>query len=137
MVHSDYGIGLNNKLGLPRDGYPYYNTLIPLEHQQDMHTVIFNESSYEGPHWDNKDWCPCWHLPEINSNSWIAKKELLTHVINQQPNSLKKLSLKKIFNWVPGTAICWPRNLLHCGGYFDQNLSTRISLIIWFSLENP
>ena len=108
-----------------------------------MYTVVFNESSYEGPQWANKDWSPCWHLPEINNKFTDFEKELLTHACcnmhdaNHQKNCYSKLSIGKMAKWISGTAICWPRNLLHCSGYFDGSLGKRISLVIWFGLENP
>lgn len=136
-VHSDFGVGLRNRFDLKTDNYPYYTTLIPLEHQQDMYTVVFNEPSYESPQWANKDWSPTWHLPESNYEFTDFEKELLTHVATNQPNCLSKLSIKKIYKWVPGTAICWPRHLLHCSGYFNRSLSKRIAITVWFGLENP
>jgi hypothetical protein len=130
-VHSDFSIGLRNKYNLKdNDNYPYYSTLIPLSYQVDMYTVVFNEASVT-PMGSSQEYC---HLPKINTEFTDFEIKLLSHVSS---GLLKKLSIKKIFNWRPGTASCWPITLLHCSGDFDSKLSERIWLSIWLDIKCP
>lgn len=112
-VHTDF---------LKADKKPYFAVLIPLEYDNDTHTVVFNEVG------TSNEWKQT--LGEKTGFSYDQDHlKLLSHV---DRNLLTKLSIRKIYKWKKGNIIAWHRSLLHSSDNFKINGTEKKTALVLF-----
>jgi hypothetical protein len=122
-IHTDYFKGDNNS---------DLSIIIPLTgHNELTHTVVFNQSSVtvstlaEYAANDNK---------KLDNNAKDLYNNLCSHIPS---NLLEYVSVKGIYQWIPGSVIYFDRKLFHCSDNFLANgLERKQAFVIFTTLDN-
>ena len=114
-IHTDYIKG---------DQDPDLGILIPLNLEPvDTHTVLFNEpclNSFQQYISENT---------KLENNAKDLHNNLMSH---ETVDNLEYVSLAKIARWVPGSAICWDRKLLHASDNFiSAGIQEKTALVLF------
>lgn len=116
-IHTDY---------IRNDQYPDLAVLIPLNLEPlNTHTVIFNEpckNSFQQYIRENT---------KLEHNAKDLHNTLMSH---ESIDNLEYVSLLKVAPWIPGSAVCWDRKLLHASDNFiAAGIKEKIALVMFTS----
>lgn len=136
-LHLQFGMNLNEEdpWCVHTDSYhtkgfadrePAISMLVPYSLDHDLnnlkngYTIVFNERAL-----DNDD---ILDLPDQENSAMSIYQEHLSH---NDPLKVKKLTVKDIFQWTPGSLIYWDSLLVHdSNNFLDLGMTSKQALVI-------
>jgi glutathionyl-hydroquinone reductase len=124
-IHTDYFKGDNNS---------DLSIIIPLINDKELtHTVVFNQSSVTVP--TLTDYVANTNNKKLEKNAKDLYNNLCSHI--SPSDLLEYVSVKGIYQWIPGSVIYFESKLFHCSDNFLANgLERKQAFVIFTTLDN-